>query len=72
MEKLPLRNFGLFSEDEYKGKTLEEATKYAEEGGFVVRIVEQEGDVKMLDMSVRGDRLNFRVRGGFITAVFGG
>ena len=53
MEKLPLRNFGLFSEDEYKGKTLEEATKYAEEGGFVVRIVEQEGDVKMLDMSVR-------------------
>lgn len=72
MEKRPLRNFGLFSESEYKGKTLEEATKYAEEGGFVVRIVEQEGDVKMLDMSVREDRLNFRVRGGFITAVFGG
>ena len=72
MEKRPLRNFGLFSEDEYKGKTLEEATKYAEEGGFVVRIVEQEGDVKMLDMSVRGDRLNFRVRGGFVTTVFGG
>lgn len=72
MEKLPLRNFGLFSEDEYKGKTLEEATKYAEEGGFVVRIVEQEGDVKMLDMSVRADRLNFRVRGGFVTTVFGG
>jgi hypothetical protein len=72
MEKLPLRNFGVFSESEYKGKTLEEATKYAEDGGFVVRIVEQEGDVKMLDMSVRGDRLNFRIRGGFITAVFGG
>jgi len=72
MEKLPLRNFGVFSEDEYKGKTLDEATKYAEDGGFVVRIAEQEGDVKMLDMSVRADRLNFRVRGGFITAVFGG
>ena len=72
MEKLPLRNFGVFSESEYKGKTLEEATKYAEDGGFVVRIVEQEGDVKMLDMSVRGDRLNYRIRGGFITAVFGG
>ena len=72
MEKLPLRNFGLFSEEEYKGKTLEEATKYAEEGGFVVRIAELEGDVKMLDMSVRGDRLNFRVRGGFVTATFGG
>jgi hypothetical protein len=72
MEKIPLRNFGVFSESEYKGKTLQEATKYAEDGGFVVRIVEEEGDVKMLDMSVRADRLNFRVRGGFITAVFGG
>ena len=72
MEKLPLRNFGVFSESEYKGKTLQEATKYAEEGGFVVRIVEQDGDVKMLDMSVRADRLNFRVRGGFVTTVFGG
>lgn len=72
MEKLPLRNFGVFSESEYKGKTLEEATKYAEEGGFVVRIVEQDGDAKMLDMSVRADRLNFRVRAGFVTAAFGG
>jgi hypothetical protein len=72
MEKLPLRNFGVFSESEYKGKTLQEATKYAEEGGFVVRIVEQDGDVKMLDMSVRADRLNFRVQGGFITGTFGG
>jgi hypothetical protein len=72
MGKLPLRNFGVFSESEYKGKTLEEATKYAEDGGFVVRIAEQEGDVKMLDMSVRADRLNFRVRGGFVTAAFGG
>lgn len=72
MGNLPLRNFGVFSESEYKGKTLDEATKYAEEGGFVVRIVEQDGDVKMLDMSVRADRLNFRVRGGFVTTVFGG
>ena len=72
MEKLPLRNFGMFSESEYKGKTLEEATKYAEEGGFVVRIAEQDGDAKMLDMSVRADRLNFRVRAGYITAAFGG
>jgi len=72
MEKKTLRNFGMFSESEYKGKTLEEATKYAEEGGFVVRIAEQDGDAKMLDMSVRGDRINFRVRAGFVTAAFGG
>jgi hypothetical protein len=72
MEKLPLRNFGVFSESEYKGKTIDEATKYAEEGGFVVRIAEQDGDAKMLDMSVRADRLNFRVKAGFVTAAFGG
>lgn len=72
MEKRPLRNFGMFSESDYKGKTLEEATKYAEEGGFTVRIAEQDGDAKMLDMSVRGDRINFRVRAGYVTAAFGG
>jgi len=72
MEKLPLRIFGVVSESEYKGKTIDEATKYAEEGGFVVRIAEQDGDAKMLDMSVRADRLNFRVRAGFVTAAFGG
>ena len=72
MEKRQLRNFGLFSESEYKGKTLEEATKFAEDGGFIVRIVEEDGVAKMLDMSARGDRLNFRVRSGFVTAVFGG
>ncbi len=72
MEKRTLRNFGVFSESEYKGKTLEEATKYAEDGGFTVRIAEQDGDAKMLDMSVRGDRINFRVRAGYVTAAFGG
>ncbi len=72
MEKRTLRNFGVFSESEYKGKTLEEATKYAEDGGFEVRIAEQDGDAKMLDMSVRGDRINFRVRAGYVTAAFGG
>ena len=72
MERKPLRNFGLFSESEYKGKTLEEATKFAEDGGFIVRIVEEDGVAHMLDMSVREDRLNFRVRSGFVTAVFGG
>lgn len=72
MENRSLRNFGVFSESDYKGKTLEEAKKYAEEGGFTTRIVEQDGDVKMLDMSARGDRINFRVRAGYVTAAFGG
>lgn len=67
-----LRNNGIISKDEYVGKTLEEATKYATEGGFVTRIVEKDGRQEMLDMSNRGDRVNFRVRNEIVTDVFGG
>ena len=67
-----LRNGGIITKQEYVGKTVEEATKYAEDGGFVTRIVEENGVAKMLDMSNRSDRLNFRIRGGKVTDVFGG
>lgn len=69
---LKLRNSGIITKEEYVGKTIEEATKYAEEGGFIIRIVEENGVSKMLDMSNREDRLNFRIRGGIVTDVFGG
>jgi len=67
-----LRNNGIISESEYKGKTLDEAKKYAESGGFIVRIVEENGIPKMLDMSVKDNRINFRVSNGVVTAAFGG
>ena len=69
---LKLRNSGIITKEEYVGKTIEEATKYAEEGGFIIRIVEENGVSKMLDMSNREDRLNFRIRGQIVTDVFGG
>lgn len=69
---MQLRNNGIISESEYKDKTLEEATKYAESGGFIIRIVEENGIPKMLDMSVKENRINFRVNGGIVTAAFGG
>ena len=69
---MQLRNNGIISESEYKGKTLEEATKYAESGGFIIRIVEENGIPKMLDMSVKDNRINFRVNSGIVTAAFGG
>lgn len=72
MENRNLRNFGVFSESEYRGKTLEEARSHAESGGFSTRIVERDGVSEMLDMSVRGDRINFRVKHGIVTAAFGG
>lgn len=71
MEKR-LRNGGMITDTEYKGKTLEEAKKYAEDGGFEVRIVEENGVAKMLDMSVKSNRVNFRIKNGFVTDVFGG
>jgi hypothetical protein len=67
-----LRNNGIISKEEYVGKTLEQATKYANDGGFITRIVEENGVPKMLDMSNRGDRVNFRVRDGKVVDVYGG
>jgi|SaaInlV_165m_DNA_1040744.scaffolds.fasta_scaffold80779_2 hypothetical protein len=63
---------GIITERDYTGKTLEEATNEARKRGFVVRIVETNGNSVMLDMSVSGSRINFRVSNGIITAAFGG
>jgi hypothetical protein len=67
-----LRDNGIITERQYVGKTLDEATKFAEEGGFEVRIVEVDGQSKMLTMDAKSNRINFRVGGGFITAAFPG
>lgn len=67
-----LRNGGIITKGEYVGKTLQEATKYANDGGFIVRIVEKDGVPEMLDMSNKENRLNFRIRGEMVTDVFGG
>jgi len=68
-----VRNNGMISESEYKGKTIEEATKYAEDGGFVVRVTETDGQSIMVDMlDINANRLNFRVRDGFVLGVNAG
>ena len=67
-----LRNNGMITKKEYVGKTLQEAIKYATDGGFVTRIVEKNGKAEMLDISARADRLNFRLRDEIVTDVFGG
>ena len=67
-----LRDGGIITEKQYVGKTLDEATKYAEEGGFEVRVVEIDGQSKMLTMEVKPNRINFIVRGGYITSAYGG
>ena len=56
-----LRNGGIITENEYVGKTVEEATKYAEDGGYEVRIVEKNGVPLMLTADLNSHRINFRI-----------
>lgn len=67
-----LRNGGMITETEYKGKTLDEAKKYAEDGGFIIRVVEEDGVAKMLEMDVKSNRINFRVKQGYVTSAYPG
>ena len=69
---MALRNNGMITQGEYNGKTLEEATQYAKDGGYTVRIVEQDGQSFILTMDHRMDRINFRVRGGYVIDAYGG
>jgi hypothetical protein len=66
------QHFGMITEREYLDKTLEQATEKATQAGLVVRIVEKDGQHIMLDMSNRGDRINFRIKNNIVTAAFGG
>lgn len=69
---MALRNFGLITQGEYEGKTIDEATQYAKDGGYIVRITEEDGQAKMLDMDVKANRINFRVKHGYVIDAYGG
>lgn len=69
---MKLRRNGIIEKSEYVGKTLQEATKYAEDGGFTVRIIEEDGKSYMVTNNVKSDRLNFRLRKDRVIDVFGG
>lgn len=68
----PLRNFGLITEKDYLGKELEIATKFAEDGGFITRVTENNGTSPIFTMDHRADRINFRVKNNIIIGVYGG
>lgn len=69
---MELRNMGIITKGEYEGRTLEEATAYANAGGFITRIVEQDGNSFMVTMDFKTNRLNFRVSNNIITECYGG
>jgi len=60
------------TENEWKGLTLEEAIRKAESIGYIHRIAEIDGRHMMLDMDAKSNRVNFRVNGDYITAVYTG
>ena len=60
------------TENQWKGLTLDEAIKKAESIGYTHRIVERDGKHMMLDMDAKSNRLNFRVKDDYITAVYTG
>lgn len=72
MEKKPLKNFGMITESEFVGKTLQEAQKKAENDGFTTRITEKDGDSFILSMDYRSDRINFRILRDVVIAAYGG
>lgn len=67
-----LRNNGMIRQGEYEGKTIDEATKYAQDGGYIVRITEENGIGVIVTMEARMDRINFRVKNGFVIDAYGG
>jgi len=69
---MSLKNFGIITEKDYVGKTLEEAEKKAKNDGFTTRVVEKDGQQYMVTMEYRTDRINFRVRNNIVTSIYGG
>jgi len=69
---MALRNGGIISVNEYAGKTIEDATKYANDGGFTTRITEENGKAYMVTADFKTNRLNFRVKDGIVIDVYGG
>lgn len=67
-----LKNFGMITEAEFTGLSLEEARNKAENDGFVVRIVENNGEPFILTTDYYSDRINFRVRNNKVIGVYGG
>ena len=67
-----LRNNGIYTQEEYVGKSLDEAKKYAEDGGFITRVTESDGKAFIFTMEYRTNRLNFRVKNNKVIDVYGG
>jgi len=69
---MKLRDNGIITKADYIGKTLGEASKHAENGGYVTRVVSNNGHSPMLDMDANQNRMNFIISNDRVTDVYGG
>jgi hypothetical protein len=60
------------SESEWIGLSLQDAVKKAEGIGYIWRIVEENGNPKMLEYNVKSNRVNLRLRDNFVIGVYTG
>ena len=60
------------TENEWRGLSLEEAKLKAAGLGYTWRIVEENGKALMVDYNNSSNRLNFRVRDGFVIGCYPG
>jgi hypothetical protein len=60
------------TEKEWIGLSLKEAIRKAESISYIHRIVEIDGKHMMLEMDAKSNRVNFRVKGDYIIAVYTG
>jgi hypothetical protein len=67
-----LRNFGIITESDWVGLSIKEAIEKAENDGFNYRIVEENGQSKMVTMDLKANRINFRLSDNRVIGAYGG
>ena len=65
-------NIKPITEREWIGLTINEANQRAEMIGYTCRVVEQDGRSLMVDMDVKSNRLNLRLKNGIVTGLYTG
>ena len=69
---MEIKNFGIVTESDYVGLTLQKAEELAKHNGFTYRITELDGTSLMVTADYKSNRLNFRVKKNIIIGVYPG
>jgi hypothetical protein len=67
-----IKNFGIITESEWIGLSIKEAIEQAENHGLNYRIVEENGQAKMVTADLKSNRINFRLSNDRVVGAYGG